>query len=112
MKKIIYITLDFIWFHQYEDAPEAVDFLKNLHRHKFNVKVWFAVEHNNRDKEFFIMQNKVYLFIKNKYQQYKNWFLVWSCEMIAQDILEYFTDDQVDFVEVNEDWENGVIFNS
>ena len=35
---------------------------------------------------------------------------VWSCEMIAQDILEELEEFTVTKIEINEDWENWIEF--
>lgn len=112
MLKQIYISTSFEGIHQWEDAPDEVDFLRNPHRHIFNVKVWFEVSHNDRDLEFFIMKKKVDQFIDMKYVCNHNWLKqVWSCEMIAQDLLEYFSPEfNITKIEVNEDWENWIEF--
>lgn len=113
MLKQIYVSTSFEGIHQWKDAPNEVKFLRNPHRHIFNVKVWFEVNHNDRDLEFFIMKNKVNTAIKYCTTQRggSNLYEVWSCEMIAQDLLEYFSPEfKITKIEVNEDWENGIEF--
>lgn len=78
----ITVSAAFVAFHRWAAAPEKVAFLRDWHRHKFNVKVSFAVGHNDRDLEFFLMQQEV------------NWIIgPWngrqiemSCEMFASEI--------------------------
>ena len=53
IKRFVTISADFVGFHRWQDAPEEEAFLRNLHRHIFKVKVTFAVEHNDRNIEFF-----------------------------------------------------------
>ena len=95
-----------------ERSPAEVRFLKDLHRHIFNIKIWFEIHHNDRDLEFFIMKKKVdqainALYINHQYSLYE----VWSCEMIAQDLLEFFDPEfTITKIEVNEDWENWILF--
>ena len=110
MLKTIFVRYEFEWIHQWKDAPEQVEFLKNLHRHKFNIEIEFKVNHNDRDLEFFIMKKKIWEAIRYLYQMNKVNFLyeVESCEQVAQDLLEYFDPEyEVIWIEVNEDWENG-----
>jgi len=103
----IFVTTQFVAFHQWEQAPKEVKFLRNLHRHIFKVKVWYAVKHNNRDKEFFIEKRKLDKYIqdfvidKNK--------IVGSCEMVAAKIAN-LDDTSIVKVEVSEDGENGAIY--
>ena len=70
MLKQIYIKTSFRGIHSYwnlkkilEEDPSSelrkVDHLINSHRHTFNVKIYFEINHNDRDLEFFIMQGKV-----------------------------------------------------
>jgi len=121
MLKQIYISTSFRWIHSYENLSKKikdnplhelvkVGYLTSKHRHKFNVKVWFKIDHNDRDLEFFLMQEKVDIALQTLYSN-RFWLLeVWSCEMIAQDLLEFFDDVEITKIEVNEDWENGVEF--
>lgn len=116
MLKVIYINTSFVGFHRWDNAPEEVSFLRDLHRHLFNVKVTIEVSHNDRDVEFFLLKKDVDFCIDRfDYASWLNGKLVWSCEMVAErlirdlSLLEY----KVVSVEVNEDWENGsIIFNT
>lgn len=115
MLKQIYISTSFEGIHKWKNAPKEVKFLRKNHRHIFNVKVWFEVSHNDRDLEFFIMKQKVNDIIHRIYDYY-DWIWqceilkVWSCEMIAQDILEELEEFTVTKIEINEDWENWIEF--
>jgi hypothetical protein len=102
----IFITTEFVGLHKWDNAPEKVSFLRNLHRHIFKVKVWFKVNHNNRDLEFFLMKEK----IENRLEQtlkainYEN---IGSCETLCENISTF--DNKITKVEVSEDGENGAI---
>lgn len=102
----ITVTTSFEGIHNWPDAPEAVDFLRNPHRHVFGVKVTTDVRHNDRDLEFFMFRSTINNLIKEL--RASNDTSTWSCEKYAEDIasglsLLY----QKDFtVEVNEDNEN------
>lgn len=104
MKYIIYIKTSFVGFHSWASAPQEVQFLQNYHRHIFNVKVYFQVNHNDRDIEFFIAKNQIDSFIRENISNVSN---VGSCEQIAEKIL--LSDSRIIKVEVNEDNENGAI---
>lgn len=110
MKKTITVKTSFVGFHKWDNAPDRVAFLKDLHRHIFNVEVEFKVNHNDRDLEFFLMKELVQKIIKSLYKKnpdYIDWLMVWSCEMIAEDIYEQIpTVYEVVRVNVSEDWEN------
>ena len=102
MKTSIIVTTDKIAFHKYDNAPEKVKFLRNLHRHKFYIKVGIEVFHDDRELEFFMVQEALNNFLKDKNQ-------INSCEMLAKDIKKWIekTYDRTCLVEVWEDKENG-----
>lgn len=72
-------------FHQWLEAPGEVAFLRNSHRHWFEVTVWIQVQHEDRELEFYILKRDV-----------QNWLEVvrkamkrnWSCEMISDKLAE------------------------
>lgn len=100
----IYITTQFEGFHAYPEAPKEVEFLKNLHRHLFKVKIWIEVFHNDRDIEFFIFKTQVDTLIQNS-DLYNA-----SCEMISDYLynkIKLTYPDREIRIEVNEDGENG-----
>lgn len=113
MLKQIWVKTLFEGFHRWKDAPDEVAFLREWHRHIFGVKVWFKVNHNDRDLEFFIMQRKIKEVLLDLYPYYTNLendtsLRVWSCEMIAEDIYNYFEKEGVIVtrIVVDEDGEN------
>lgn len=101
----INVTTSFVAFHRWAEAPDKVAFLRNWHRHKFNVRATFAVGHNDRDLEFFIIQERL------------NWVterwvgreVEMSCEMFGQAIMEAMLKEGLPCmsVYVDEDGENG-----
>ena len=98
-RREIIVSARFIGFHSWKDAPADVEYLRSLHRHLFHVRIGCAVEHGDRQLEFFQIQK---LLQKN---------LDWigkrdaSCEEFAQAILEHIP--QAHWAEVFEDNENG-----
>jgi hypothetical protein len=94
MKKIklrtIFITTSFIGYHSYKLAPDEVAFLKNEHRHKFNIKITASVSHNDRDIEYFCFKRRVdnavtILFHHNQYGE----LLIQSCEDMAEKLIKH-----------------------
>ena len=101
MKKYVFITTSVPAFHSWEEAPEEVKFLSDLHRHIFHIKlVWEVCE--DRELEFFIMKRKVDAYL----EQYKEKDIGMSCEMFAERLLTEFGCVEA---EVSEDKENGAI---
>lgn len=102
LKRQIIVTQKIEGFHAYGDAPQEVRFLRNLHRHLFHVKVGIPVTHNDRDREFFIEQRRLWQVLSGYMADNEN---AGSCEMIAEHILEKLP--HVAWAEVWEDGENG-----
>lgn len=107
MKTAIKVTTDFEGIHSWPDAPAAVGFLSVPHRHKFFVSLTIAVEHDDRELEFFLVQRE----LKSWLPTTVNLGLM-SCEMIAKDILakavlKYGQREMV--CEVSEDGENSAV---
>lgn len=103
-----YITVknQFIDFHRWEDAPEKVKFLQNTHRHVFKVKSTIEVRQNDRDIEFFILQEQIGNLIRTFVQSMPE---TKSCEMMAEVIVRQLAivyPKRNIFVEVSEDGEN------
>tara|TARA_R100001086_G_scaffold150141_1_gene79795 strand:- start:2254 stop:2604 length:351 start_codon:yes stop_codon:yes gene_type:complete len=90
-------------FHHYPMAPEPVEFLQYDHRHLFQIRMAWTVDHANREKEIFIYTDKVKNWIQTTFgspAQFNNR----SCEMIAEILLEEF---DCEWVEVLEDGKGG-----
>lgn len=105
----IYVTTKRIGFHHWADAPSAVSFLRDKHRHVFHVKATFNVKHEDRDLEFLLMQDKLNDILRNYWIKHiEN---LGSCEMIATYVLSTFIAEGYCCVsvEVSEDGENGSI---
>jgi len=97
----VWVKTSFVAFHRWIDAPQHVLFLRNWHRHVFNVKLIVPVRLLDREVEFFTLKGSI-----ESYLQYK-WagqYFEASCEQIAFDLLEKFKASRV---EVDEDGENG-----
>ncbi len=100
MKVVVWITDVFEGFHRWEDAPDAVSFLRNMHRHLFHVKVGVLVIGLDREREFFLLKRK----LSEKLDQYRGQSFSSSCEIIATEILKFM---DAEYVSVSEDKENG-----
>ena len=98
------VVLDFYveGYHFYPGAPKQVEFLQYNHRHLFQIRVGYKVEDNNREKEIFIQQDFIKEYLYESYGSPCH-FNNMSCEMIAQDILEFIVEDNGIWVEVFED---------
>lgn len=104
MKRYIWITTQFEGTHSYPDAPDEVAFLRNEHRHLFKVKIWIAVEHDDREIEFIVFKRFIEQFLKGFYCKQL------SCEMISDAIYQVTSSKYPNRsirIEVSEDGENG-----
>ena len=113
MIKTIWINTQFPWFHSRADAPEEVKFLKNEHRHMFYVKVELAVNHDDRDIEFFIAKKYINQVISNIFPEHptQDGYRIGSCEMACQSIYDKIKEKyKVISISVNEDNENWSTF--
>ena len=107
-KRYIKVSFQKEGIHKYPDAKnlKGVEFLQYPHRHIFHFYVTLSVEHNDRDVEFILFKRELQNLFNDVILQvdYK------SCEMIADDLLDYI---EVNYpnryvqVEVYEDNENG-----
>jgi hypothetical protein len=104
--RTIFVTFQKEGIHRYPDAPEGVEFLRSPHRHMFHFRVTLEVFHNDRDVEFILFKRE----LESQYGlgaleiDYK------SCEMLAEDLIEYISGKyrgRKISVEVSEDGENG-----
>ena len=110
--KCIKIKTQFVDFHRWPKAPEAVKFLRNLHRHIFYVVVKIQVWDDDRELEYFTIKELVDKIIKEDIIIMNE---AKSCEMMAAtmlDLIEAFLPDRFISVEVNEDNENGSILDN
>lgn len=110
MNTKIFIKTSFEACHRWKDAPPAVSFLRNYHRHVFHVKVEFEVTHDDRQLEFFMVRRSVDVYLK---KQFAGKSFDYSCEHIARELVSYLYlavhTSSVLSVEVNEDNENGAV---
>jgi len=107
--KYIWVTTEFEAFHKWDNAPKSVEFLKNLHRHIFKVKVYIEVFHNDREIEFISFKRTLTNYLRKQFEL-KN---VGSCEQITEEIIEFikknYGNNRKIIVDVSEDGENGAI---
>lgn len=105
-KATVIIDFDVEGYHYYPDAPVAVSFLRNNHRHIFRVRSGYAVDDLNREREIFIEERAIREHIESHFGIPAN-FQGMSCEMIAASLLEYFAERGAIWFEVLEDGRGG-----
>ena len=93
-------------FHLWLNAIDEVKFLRHPHRHTFVIRMAFGVEHDDRDKEIFILRDMIRRFIEKHYGLPAQ-FGPMSCESIARILLEQFREMDVAWVEVWEETTGG-----
>lgn len=116
MNRKVIVTNNFRGYHKYAEAPNDVAFLREMHRHVFNVKTTIEVFHNERDIEFFQLQSHIEHFVRCRYEHRCGDFIegiyINSCESLAESIMNNLHDvypGRRVRVEVWEDNENGAI---
>lgn len=96
--------------HRWLKCPiEEVDYLRNYHRHVFNIIGKAYVNHTDRDIEFIQLSHEMKQYLMNKYynEKYKCCFFDdASCEMLADELSMKFGLYEC---EVNEDGEGGAL---
>ena len=119
--KTVYAKVSFEGIHCWPDAPDEVKFLRNPHRHIFNVRVFVEVSQNNREIEFIMLGHRLKELFKGLAANDENG--VWnmgttSCEDVAEIAMGYIryklglSDETYIAVRVDEDGENGCIVTS
>jgi hypothetical protein len=113
VNRMIYVTFQKEGIHKYpaaETEPKLADvsFLGHPHRHIFHFKVHIDVFHNDRDIEFILFKRELEALYGNGTLQmdFK------SCEMLAEDLIEYISKKypyRTIMAEVSEDGENGAV---
>ena len=107
LKKSIVISSAFVALHRWKDAPEKFAFLRDYHRHVFQVWVQIEVRHNDRDVEFFEALEKLNYYLGKELSNRK---FDYSCEEFASLIFAHMQGDYaVTSVLVMEDGENGAV---
>lgn len=108
MTNFIWITTQKQLFHKYENAPEDVKFLRNIHRHIFKFKVYIEVKENDREIEFFQFKRFINRCL-SKWLDMDNA----SCEDMANflysDICDKYKGRKIK-IDISEDGENGILF--
>lgn len=105
MKSSIVVRTSFEGIHKFANAPQEVAFLREPHRHIFNVEVEMEVFHDDRELEFVIVKRDL-----NRFLFGKPFGICSSCEQMASEIVRFligaYGERQIT-VGVFEDGENG-----
>lgn len=106
MIKTVITQFSITGFHGYPDAPEKVKFLRHNHRHDFKIKCGYKVTDSNREKEIFICRDEVIDYLHEAYGSPCQ-FSDMSCEMIAEEIMDFGKEDKMIWCEVWEEETGG-----
>jgi hypothetical protein len=107
-QSFIIVTFRLPGFHCYPGAPAPVEFLRARHRHLFCFVLRFAVTHDEREKEFFIISREVQAVLAARYGTPAE-FGTASCEQLARQLFDAYAEQGCYSVEVWEDDENGAL---
>jgi hypothetical protein len=89
----ITVTAKIEGLHCWPNAPEKIAFLRNLHRHIFDVAVSVETMQSDREVEFFLLKDDLYEFLDDlppykDHHRLKD-LMSASCEMLASSIRDY-----------------------
>lgn len=85
-------------FHRWEEAPDKLFYLRQIHRHNFFVTARFKVADPDRELEINETQNAIEKYLHEKFGD-PCMFNSMSCEHIAKDISDQFSADEVEVLE-------------
>lgn len=89
---------EIIGYHYWKDAPEEVAFLRNNHRHRFEIRCWFPVTHDDRQIEIFLQERAIEAYLKGQYGDEMQLGGM-SCEMLAKQLIDVFHCESVEVLE-------------
>lgn len=115
MKTTVFCKTHFEGVHCYPEAPGEVIYLRNSHRHIFNVKVVVEVFDDDREIEFIMLKHVVNEWLRSHCNSRGVWNMgTLSCEQVAIRLIEilrarYDTPERTRqyIVTIDEDGENG-----
>ena len=91
--------------HRFVGAADNVGFLRDSHHHRFVIKTWIRVSHEDREVEVLTRQREISEFLREEYGSPCQ-FGGMSCETIARRVMEFCGDKCVK-VQVLEDGYGG-----
>lgn len=109
--KTIVVKTSFEGIHCWPEAPAEVKYLRQLHRHIFNVVVEIEVKHMDRELEFIMVKHKLNEWLAEHFDSQGVWQMGrLSCEQVAWELVEKLSQQYgTRFIKVCvlEDGENG-----
>jgi hypothetical protein len=106
----VYCTVLAEGLHSWPACPyDAVDYLRDPHRHVFYIRAYVQVTHTDRDVEFIMLKHQIITYLRTAYwdsTRQLHQFGPKSCEMIAEELIGRFNLTRCD---VSEDNENGAV---
>lgn len=106
MKKTVILDFELVGFHKWDNAPKEVDFLSYKHRHNFRFRLGYKVTDSDREIEIFIQEDIIKEYLTECYGSPLH-FEGMSCEMIAEELLQFAKEDGCVWAEVFEDNRGG-----
>lgn len=114
-KQSIIVKTQLEALHQWGNIPSEHQshYLKNSHRHLFQIEMRFNVSHLDRDIEFIAFKQKVDQFLQNYFIRDAQSGLInlqsYSCEMLSNLLIQQYKPNGCYWVQVLEDGEMGSI---
>lgn len=105
--RTLIVRFQFEGFHRWKEAPAKYSYLREVHRHIFHVEAEMLVKGDDREIEFIELKRTIALFAEKKFGMLTDddhSGTLYSCEQMAERILERF---ELQSCSVFEDNENG-----
>lgn len=91
MSNMTYVSVktQYEGIHCYPEAPEEVAYIRQPHRHIFNVRVEVQVFDDDREIEFIMLKHQVESYLKEHFDENGVWHMGrLSCEQVCMGILK------------------------
>lgn len=109
LKRFISVKTQVEFIHCWPQAPEAVKFLRDPHRHMLHIQLTTEVNHNDREIEFIMLKRSLDSILKLMIVELP---INASCEMVGVELMNWLHNNygtRATSIEVFEDGENGAI---
>lgn len=89
MNTLVETYNEIIGYHYWGNAPEEVAFLRQPHRHRFEIRCWFPVTDDDREIEIFMREREIRTYLQDRYGVEMQLGPM-SCEMLCKEMIRQF----------------------
>ncbi|MCM1528339.1 MAG: hypothetical protein NC091_13995 [Bacteroides sp.] len=89
MNMLVETYNEVIGYHRWPVAPDEVAFLRESHRHRFEIRCWFRVTDDDREIEIFMRERNIQAYLEERYGKEMQLGHM-SCEMLCKELIHQF----------------------